>query len=254
MSVAGIIFNIQRFSVNDGPGIRTTVFLKGCPLSCWWCHNPEGRAQGIVKINGNTIGQSITPEKLLKILLKDRVFYEESGGGVTFSGGEPLAQPEFLSEILSLCRQAGIHTTVDTTGYADQAIFKDMLPITDLWLYDLKLMDPVQHLKYTEVSNYEILANLEYLMKNQAQVIIRIPLIPGITATQVNIEQLITYLDKFDPKPEVNLLPYHKIAIGKYQKFNITDRMIGVEELSKEETDRYAAQFENSYFMVQIGG
>jgi pyruvate formate lyase activating enzyme len=137
MMVKGVIFNIQRFSVNDGPGIRTTIFLKGCPLSCGWCHNPEGRQFEPSAINGNEIGSELTTGELLTEIGKDRIFYEESGGGVTFSGGEPLAQPEFLEEMLTRCRDNGFHSAIDTSGYADKALFKKILPITDLFLFDL---------------------------------------------------------------------------------------------------------------------
>jgi pyruvate formate lyase activating enzyme len=254
MSDHGIIFNIQRFSVNDGPGIRTTVFLKGCQLACRWCHNPEGRAMEIEHKNGHIIGKAYDAEELMTIIEKDRVFYDESGGGVTFSGGEPLAQPEFLSEMLRLCRQAGIHTAVDTTGYADMDIFQDILPNTDLFLYDLKLMDPVLHLKYTEVSNHEILENLEFLIQNKAGIIIRIPMIPGITATQSNLGQIKNYLSRFRSKPEINLLPYHRIADGKYRKFRIPNPMNGSNSLNEEDMKIHAIHFEEAGFKVQIGG
>ncbi len=150
MSTTGIIFNIQQFSVNDGPGIRTTVFFKGCPLGCWWCHNPESKSFDIEKINGKTLGQEYTVDELFKEIEKDRIFYEESNGGVTFSGGEPFSQPKFLKEILVRCKKNGISTAIDTSGYIDTNILKQFVKITDLFLYDLKLIDPVLHLKYTD--------------------------------------------------------------------------------------------------------
>jgi len=196
MSSTGIIFNIQRFSVNDGPGIRTTVFMKGCPLRCWWCHNPEGIGFE-PEVNGRTgIGNYYTVDELFEKIVKDRIFYEESEGGVTFSGGEPLSQIDFLTKILDKCNSTGVHTVVDTSGYVNKTLLKEITDKTDLFLYDLKLMDPVQHLKFTEVSNTEILDNLGYLLSKKAEVIIRIPMIPEITATIENMKAIRDFLNK----------------------------------------------------------
>ena len=137
MALKGTVYNIQQFSVHDGPGIRTTVFLKGCPLTCWWCHNPESRSPEIVHANGKTIGMRYTPDELVEILIKDEVFFDQSKGGVTFSGGEPLEQPEFLFEVLKQCKANGIHTAVDTSGYAEREVFERIMPHTDLFLFDL---------------------------------------------------------------------------------------------------------------------
>ena len=254
MSKQGIIFNIQRFSVNDGPGIRTTVFLKGCPLSCSWCHNPEGISKKIQKFNGDTFGRKISAKEVFTDIKKDRIFYDQSGGGVTFSGGEPLAHPEFLSECLDLCKANGIHTVVDTTGYTDLGQLEQLAKKTDLFLYDLKFIDPVQHLKHTGVSNTEILENLEYLLSNGHELIIRIPLIPGTTFTDSNLKEIIQYLDKYDKnKLEINLLPYHRIAEGKYEKFNIKYQIKG-KELSKENIHETETLFINAGYNVKVGG
>jgi len=254
MSLQGTIFNIQHFSVNDGPGIRTTVFMKGCPLTCWWCHNPESRSQEILKVNGKTIGQLYSAEELFGILIKDRIFYDQSGGGVTFSGGEPLTQLAFLEEILIRCRENDIHTAVDTSGYADKKSIEKILPYTDLFLYDLKIIDPVDHLKYTSVSNKEIFENLEYIIEQETEVIIRIPLIPNITTTNENLESLIRYLKGFTTYPGVDLLPYHIIANGKYDKLKMKNLMTGIKELTKKEIDCIADQFVSSGIQVTIGG
>jgi len=254
MSKKGIIFNIQRFSVNDGPGIRTTVFMKGCPLSCWWCHNPESRQFGKQILNGRQMGEDYTAEQLLNEIEKDRIFYDESGGGVTFSGGEPLAQPVFLSEMLDICREADIHTAVDTTGYAGLDLIEKIGTRADHILYDLKLMDPVEHLKYTGISNTEILENLDYLLSNGSNVIIRIPLIPGITDTKENLDKILEFLSGYNKQPEVNLLPYHRIAEGKYHKYGIKYKMNGVNELTDDEIAKYKTLFEKAGFRVKIGG
>ena len=254
MSKKGIIFNIQRFSVNDGPGIRTTVFMKGCPLSCWWCHNPESRQFGKQILNGRQMGEDYTAEQLLNEIEKDRIFYDESGGGVTFSGGEPLAQPVFLAEMLDICREADIHTAVDTTGYAGLDLIEKIGTRADHILYDLKLMDPVEHLKYTGISNTEILENLDYLLSNGSNVIIRIPLIPGITDTKENLDKILEFLSGYNKQPEVNLLPYHRIAEGKYHKYGIKYKMNGVNELTDDEIAKYKTLFEKAGFKVKIGG
>lgn len=254
MASKGLIFNIQRFSVHDGPGIRTTVFLKGCPLKCWWCHNPEGLGFD-PEMNGiKGIGKYYTIDVLFEEIIKDRIFYEESGGGVTFSGGEPLSQIDFLTDILDRCNSAGIHTAVDTSGYANQILPKKITGKTDLFLYDLKLMDPVQHLKYTEVSNTEILDNLDYLLRIKAELIIRIPMIPGITAITENMKAIRDFLNDYDNKPPVHLLTYHKIAEGKYDKFGLKNKMIGNRELTEKEILESRLIFEESEFKVKIGG
>jgi pyruvate formate lyase activating enzyme len=254
MMVKGVIFNIQRFSVNDGPGIRTTIFLKGCPLSCGWCHNPEGRQFEPSAINGNEIGSELTTGELFTEIGKDRIFYEESGGGVTFSGGEPLAQPEFLEEMLTRCRDNGFHSAIDTSGYADKALFKKILPITDLFLFDIKLADPVCHLRYTGVSNTEILGNLKFVLKSKVKVIIRIPMVPGITATNENIASIIEILTKTGGSPEVNLLPFHRIAEKKYMRFGIKNIMNGVKSLQETDLEQFRMLFETSGFNAKIGG
>jgi len=254
MSLFGIIFNIQQFSVNDGPGIRTTVFFKGCPLGCWWCHNPESKSFDIEKINNKTLGKEYTANELFKEIEKDRIFFEESNGGVTFSGGEPLAQPTFLKEILIRCKENGIHTAIDTSGYVDINILKQFVNLADIFLFDLKLMDPVLHLKYTDISNSEILSNLEYLISQNANIIIRIPLIPGITATDENMKQIRNFLEKFDNKPEINLLPFHKIAKSKYNRYGIKYQMDKTVDLKEEEIDVYKNRFRDSGFKVKLGG
>ncbi|MFU8842415.1 MAG: glycyl-radical enzyme activating protein [Bacteroidales bacterium] len=253
MAAKGVIFNVQRFSVNDGPGIRTTIFMKGCPLACWWCHNPEGRKHSIEKLNGETIGREITTDELFKIIDKDRVFYEESGGGVTFSGGEPLAQPEFLMEILSACKTSGIHTAIDTSGYAAKALFKKIIRKTDLFLYDLKLMDPVKHLRFAEASNTEILDNLLFLISQNANVMIRIPMIRHVTATNENLDQISSFLNRFEKKPAIALLPFHNIGEAKYRKFNLKYRIGRDAELTRDEIKTMSLVFERNGFDVHIG-
>ncbi len=254
MQPVGTIFNIQRFSIHDGPGTRTTIFFKGCPLACWWCHNPEGRSSAIEERNGQTIGREISADELMDEILKDRILYEESGGGVTFSGGEPLAQPAFLEEMLRRCREHGIHTAIDTSGYVSKASLRKALPLADLFLFDLKIMDPVKHLRYTDVSNTEIIDNLEYLLSKKARVIVRIPVIPGITFTAENLDQIAGYLRQFDPRPEVNLLPFHRIGESKYNRYNIKYRMPSKKEPNLKDIVSLSTTFEKEGIPVKIGG
>jgi pyruvate formate lyase activating enzyme len=242
----GIIFNIQRFSVNDGPGIRTTVFLKGCPLSCWWCHNPEGIASN----NASNPGKLWNIQELYEEINKDRIFFDESGGGVTFSGGEPLAQPEFLEEILKKCQSEGIHTAIDTSGFADPLTMNKILLFTNLFLFDLKLIDPEQHLNYTGKTNEIILSNLKFLVESNANVIIRIPLINGITSTADNLDGMIEFLTRFGKKTPVSFLKYHSMARGKYERLGIPFRLNDHPELTEAEFEKVRNLFVNSGFNV----
>ena len=253
MSLKGTIYNIQRFSIHDGPGIRTTVFMKGCPLTCWWCHNPESRSPEITRMNGKTIGKRYDTEELMGILLKDTVFYDESGGGVTFSGGEPLEQSDFLTEMLRQCQDAGIHTAIDTCGSAGREVMEKVMRFTDLFLYDLKLMDGGQHIKYTSKDNGQILENLKFLLHANHRVWVRVPLIPGITNTADNLLRMRDFLAQFSPLPEVYLLPYHRTAEGKYEKLNMPNRMAGIHELSPEEIEASIRLFEASGYPVTLG-
>ena len=266
-----VIFNIMRYSTQDGPGIRTTVFFKGCPLSCWWRHNPESQrlqpellyieercrhcgdcvtacpqhaieqVEGTVRTSAlcrrcgqctevcqaearQIAGQRLTVGELVAEIERDLIFFEESAGGVTLSGGEPLAQPRFVSALLGACRERGIRTVLDTCGYAPSGVFLNVAPLADLVLFDLKLMDPVRHKQYTGVSNRRILANLEQLVARGGAVTVRIPVLPGINDTDDDIRQFARYLEKL-PASEVELLPYHHIGAGKYKRLGLTYRL-----------------------------
>ncbi|MBN1198102.1 MAG: glycyl-radical enzyme activating protein [Bacteroidales bacterium] len=273
----GIVFDIKRFAVHDGPGIRTTIFLKGCPLSCWWCHNPESRdeaPQHTVRhrsLNGTLFeqqevtGYETNVEAMVSQAESDRIFYEESGGGVTLSGGEPLYQPEFCTELLHLLKEKGIHSALDTTGYAPEEVFQRVMPFTDLFLYDLKLMDDAEHQKFTGVSNRIILNNLKRLFRSGKKVIIRLPVIPGITDNPSNIQSIVEFLGSmqkfnspfhpFTDSPQVvHLLPYHDIAKNKYRRFNLEDKMAETNLGQQQDLSTLKAIFEASGFLVQVGG
>ncbi len=264
----GLIFDIKRYAIHDGPGIRTTVFLKGCPLSCVWCDNPEGqnfsrefifwpdkclqcdacihtcKKDAIIKENENSrkinesrcdycaacvqecyaealqiVGKQMSVEELLQEIEKDTDFYSESGGGVTFSGGEPFSHPEFLHEMLVACKGRNLHTVVDTCGLVSWDILKKVSHYVDLFLYDLKLMDEKRHKKVTGVSNKLILSNLEKLVETH-KVIVRMPLIPGINDDEDTIRGIGEFLSRLKKIGEIDLLPYHKLGVSKYERLN----------------------------------
>lgn len=262
----GIIFDIKHYAIHDGPGIRQTIFLKGCPLSCWWCHNPESRSaacfsyekkeviEGREVIQTTTVGESQTVEEVMKSIEKDQLFFEESGGGVTFSGGEPLQQLDFLMAVLKKCHQKGIHTCVDTTGYISQEKLKAIVDYTDLFLFDLKHMKGDEHKKYTGVSNQSILENLQFLDEMGKDIQIRLPLIPGMNDDEGNIYLMLAFLSKLKKKYPIHILPYHKIGKHKYTQFGIDYKMNGVEEAPKSKIESVQKIFEEAGFETEIGG
>ena len=300
--MTGTIFNIMRFAVNDGPGIRTTVFLKGCPLACAWCHNPEGLQGGhevayrqercarcgacvdacpehALRATGEGIersaelcvacgtcagacvsgareemGRDITVDALLEELVKDRVFYDASGGGVTFSGGEPLMQFDFLVAALSACRAAGVRTAVETTGFAPAGKVLALVPLTDLFLYDVKFADEERHRKFTGVSNVRILENLRLLSEAGAPVIVRLPLVPGVNEDDENIRAIASLTADLGTIPSIHLLPFHAAAAGKYHALGMTYAMEGLHSPPRELVDHVAAMITAHGVPVHIGG
>jgi len=264
----GLIFSVKRYSIHDGPGIRVTFFMKGCPLSCWWCHNPEGispepeTAEQIQKVGEKEFrvpeqaGRYYSTDDLLEILEKEKIFISESNGGVTFSGGEPLLQPEFLLEALKKCKREGYHTAVDTSGYAKPEQYLPILKYTDLFLFDVKHLDDVKHFQYTGVSNDLILNNLELILDSGKDVWIRVPVVPGINDDSSHLEMLRSFFLKIKCKnlKKINLLPYHKIGSSKYKKFRIPYRMNGIEQPSASRMKELKHYFEETGIKVKIGG
>ena len=263
--VTGSVFEIKRFAVHDGPGIRTTVFFKGCPLSCVWCHNPEGiaakaeiaflerkcegcgdcfdacprRLHSIGENGGHNVdrascvlcgdcvnacmpralklyGKEYTPRVLLSVVASDMDFFKRSGGGVTCSGGEPLSQPAFVAEFLGLCKEAGIHTAVDTSGYAPWSCFESILKVTDIFLFDIKHMDPAKHKELTGADNRLILDNLRELSKTGVPIEIRIPVLPLINDGDENIALTAELLKSLPSLTLIRPLPYHALSGSKY--------------------------------------
>ena len=301
LMTTGTVFNIQRYSIHDGPGIRTTVFLKGCPLNCWWCQNPESRLSGQEMVfwgdrcigcgacsticpsgaiqikNGipvtekekcilcgkciekcpalarEMIGEKLTTEEVIKEIEKDLIFYEESGGGVTFSGGEPLEQSEFLEGLLNGCREKKIHTAVDTSGYISWGILNKIHSKVDLFLYDLKIMDKKRHKKYTGVSNEIILENLEKLSSVHNNIFVRFPVIPDINDDYQNIRKIGEFLSSLEII-QVNLLPYHYIGIDKYRRLGMTYKLADIQPSSEEKLSEISVILRKFNLNVKLSG
>jgi glycyl-radical enzyme activating protein family len=259
----GIVFNIQRYSIHDGPGIRTVVFLKGCPLRCEWCCNPESQAkepEPELRHTGekNIIGWKTDVEEVMAQVLKDRNFYRHSGGGVTISGGEPFFQAEFTKELLRRCYEVNIHTALETTGYAEWPVLESVLPYTDLLLYDIKHMDSSIHKKLTGVPNERILANAENIMKAGKQIIVRIPLLPQYNGTEENIRQLLEFL-KETGISEVHLMPFHQLGKDKYKSLGRPYALADLKPLKLQENGSrqmmdIVAVLEKAGLDVKIGG
>ena len=301
-AAVGRVFNIQRCSVHDGPGIRTTVFLKGCPLSCTWCHNPEGINEApVLMVNADrcltcsacseacpvgvggavpagqpwdreactTCGSCVEAcpadarelagrhweiDELVDAVEQDRVFFDSSGGGVTFSGGEPLAQPEFLMKCLDECRRRGLHSTIDTCGLAPRETLIEAARLSDLVLYDLKHMDGERHRSETGASNRLILDNLRALSESDVEVWIRVPLIPGFNDDLENIEATGAFLEGLPRKHRVFVLPYHGTAVGKQSRLEETASHSGLQSPGPEVIAAVTESLTQHNLEVTIGG
>lgn len=295
---AGMILNIMRFSTQDGPGLRTTVFLKGCPLSCSWCHNPEsqffGRQLFFRKDRCISCGECLKcskdgeigpgvydnlPDELLDSILesctteardvygklvlasnvmaevkKDLPFFEESGGGVTFSGGEPFSQPEFLEGLLIEAKKMDLHVAVDTCGLAPWPLIEKLRSRIDLFLYDLKIMDESRHIAETGVSNTTILANLKKLSAVNENIIIRIPLVPGINDDEENIRDLISFIKSLKSRHQVKILPYHQAGMSKYELLKKEYQLGHVQKPDTAGLEGIASSFRQHGIKVSIGG
>lgn len=308
-----LIFDIRRYSINDGPGIRITIFIKGCPLRCAWCHNPESQSPKVQKLYtaSKCIGAQdcieVCPEdaltltvdgivtdcekctlcgkcaeacptkaiemsgkvygvkELMEIIERERVHIDHSDGGVTFSGGEPLMHPEFLIEMLKACGEKGLHRAVDTCGFASTETLLEVAKQTDLFLFDLKLMNPVQHKKWTGVDNRLILKNLKILAQSGANINIRIPFIKNVNTQVEEITKMAEFISELPfnnreskfaapKKPMVNLLLYHNIARGKYQKLEMDYKSDEMEEPNENEINQALEIFNRFGIEVEVGG
>jgi len=301
--VKGIIFDIMRYAIHDGPGIRTTVFLKGCPLECWWCQNPEGISSSMdlvyfeykcihcrtcvhvcpvsaITFEGDRqiimradcarcgvcaeacpagalklVGHEINVEELMKEIEKDVLLYDSSGGGITFSGGEPLFQPSFLREALRECRRRGIHTALDTCGHTSPSMFESLAKYVNLFLYDIKLLDDEEHQKYTGVSNKVIKKNLRTLVKKGRgrDVIIRFPVVPGITDTEKNVIEILSFVSCLNGINEIDILPFHDVS-EKYSRLGKKYEMKTHTAPSEEKLKYIKEKLEGIGLYVKVGG
>ncbi len=299
------ITNIQKFSVHDGDGIRTSVFFKGCPLNCEWCHNPEtqryereiqydpekctgcgacvnacpsnaltlkerkpsvnrkmctvcGRCETVCPVGiREVIGREYTVKELVKVLMKDQIFYEDSGGGVTFSGGEAMTMD--LNYLLAVARELHrqeITLTIDTCGYVPYEKFQALLPYVDTFLYDVKVMDPEIHSQYMGVDNELILENLVRLARDGARLYIRIPVIREVNGNEKNMKEIIMFLKKHDIRPpQINLLPYHDTGSGKYPKLDMEYKGTDLHAPDRAEMEEFVRLFQEDGFQnTKIGG
>lgn len=298
---SGLVFDIRKFSIHDGPGIRTAVFLKGCPLRCLWCHNPEGlspepeilrrrdrcvdcgscakacplgldprRDAGSARCRScraygacveacpaealQLVGRRMSVEEVMAAVREDLPFYEDSGGGATFTGGEPLAQPEFLIGLLRACKAEGIPSALDTSGWAGRELLLEAGSLADLVLFDLKSTDDARHLAATGVPRGPIADNLRALAASGARIALRVPLIPGINDSPADLEGLARFGASLGMKPKVHLLPYHDSAKGKYALRGAAYPMAEAQAPTPEAAREAALVFEKAGLAATIGG
>jgi len=301
--IQGTLFDIKQYAIHDGPGIRTTLFFKGCPLHCWWCHNPEGispdreltfkpnrclddcnlcltscpesalsKPDGRIRVDQDrcrvlgkcaeacptealeVVGQSWTVDEVMREIRKDRIFYERSGGGVTFSGGEPLQQAEFLTALLEECKKDGLHTVIDTSGHAPFGRLDSIRDKVDLFFYDLKHMDPEKHREMTGVSNELILDNLSRLSETGSRIQIRVPLVPGVNDKAGHTRRMADFLASLPGIRDISLLPYHNMGSQKYKNLNVSYSDPDTEPPSKDTVAGIRKALEDQGFRVRIGG
>ena len=238
----GIVFDIKRGSVKDGPGLRTSVFLKGCPLRCVWCHNPESQAAAPQKAvtTGETCGREMSVDEVMADVLADRPFYGTEGG-VTLTGGEPTMQPDFAGALAAAAQAAGVHVAIDTCGAAPWTTFAQLLPSVDLFLYDLKCMDAARHRELTGVGNERILDNLRRLDAAGARLWIRCPLVPGLNDSEADLVALRDLIATLRHVEKVEVCPYHALGLEKYAKFGIPVRFARTEEPTAADRTRWHA-------------
>ena len=258
LKVKGRVFNIQRFSIHDGPGVRTIVFLKGCPLRCRWCCNPESQEWDIqtmtVAGKTKTVGQDVTVEEIMAEVEKDRIYYRRSGGGLTLSGGECLWQPDFSEALLKTAKESGINTAIETTGYAELDVVRRVIANVDTVLMDIKHMDGVKHKEFTTRDNALILENAKHIAREAKELIIRTPVIPTFNDTEKDIADIADFALSLGTVKELHLLPYHRIGSDKYAGLGRPYTMSHIEVPSKEKMHQLLKAAEERGIKAQIGG
>ncbi len=258
MSIKGRIFNIQRFSIHDGPGIRTIVFLKGCYMRCAWCCNPESQRYDIeTLIEGDkvkTVGRDVTVDEIMPEILADMPYYRRSGGGVTLSGGEVLAQADFAAELLRACKKAGLHTAIETTANAPYSDIEKLLPYLDLCLMDIKHMDSAKHKEYTTAPNERILENARKIANSGTELIIRTPVIPGFNDGEGDIRAIASFARSLRGVSEYHLLPYHRLGTDKYKGLGREYSLSEILPPPREKMEYLLSVAEESGLKCQIGG
>ncbi len=254
----GRIFNIQRFSIHDGPGIRTIVFFKGCYMRCAWCCNPESQSFEIQTMQENgkakTVGRDVTVEDLMPELLSDAPYYRRSGGGITLSGGEILCQPQFARDLLKACKEHGLHTAVESTAIASFDKIQMILPYLDLYLMDIKHMDSAKHKEYTGQPNERILENAVKLANSGVELIIRTPVVPTFNDTAEDIRAIAKFAASLHGVKEYHLLPYHRLGQDKYDKLGRNYSLKEILPPSDEKMNYLLSVAEESGLKCQIGG
>lgn len=258
LKVKGRVFNIQRFSIHDGPGVRTIVFLKGCPLRCRWCCNPESQEWDIqdITIGGKTkvCGRDVTVEEIMEEVEKDRIYYRRSGGGMTLSGGECLWQPDFSEALLKTAKESGINTAIETTGYAELETVRRVIANVDTVLMDIKHIDGGKHKEFTTRDNALILENARHIAKEANELIIRVPVVPTFNDSEKEIADIADFALSLKTVKELHLLPYHRIGSDKYAGLGRPYTMSHIEVPSKEKMQTLLEAAEARGIKAQIGG
>lgn len=256
--VTGRIFDIQKFSVHDGPGIRTIVFLKGCRLRCRWCCNPESQEYTIQKmLRGGkemTVGRDVTVGEVMEDVLKDVPYYRRSGGGVTLSGGETMCQPDFALALLGACKEYGLNTAIETTACAPADTVRRFLPVCDCFLMDIKHMNSEKHKKFTTQPNELILSNAEILAKEAHELVVRVPVIPTFNDTPEEISAIASFAKSLGSVRQMHLLPYHRLGYDKYIGLGREYTMGDVASPTKEHMERLRKAAAESGLEIIIGG
>lgn len=240
----GLIYDIQRYSLHDGPGIRTIVFFKGCPLHCPWCANPESQSPKVEMMGEHSVGEMLTVEEVSKIVLRDKFFYNRSGGGMTLSGGEPLMQPNFAAALVLEAKKNNIHVAIETTGFQEWHLLWNVIKNVDLILFDIKMMDSQQHKKIIGVSNEIILENVQKIKAMNKEVIIRVPIIPEYNDNLDNLVDTAIFSKKIGIE-KIHFLPYHRLGEYKYKKLGREYMLKDVKVPKKEEVKEIAMKIQN---------